>query len=281
MSIPQRALRSLLGVFAALALSGADAGVRVLHEARSADGTLTLQWLGRSDGTCTGMRLLQGTAALAGMARYARDCSRIRAPFSPDGQHVVFMQDAPGPIHVVPTRMLVGYLLGDVMADRVIYPSEQPGMPPSPERLVEFLGWRSPDVFEISGACCGGASRYSYILSQGRIVETCHKDALRPACLHRSPDGTQVVLLTGHGFHVVAQPSLEAFLLGNSTSTFVPVEAWRGVTRPTFLQWQPGGRLLLQGEAGDQQPHHFTLDVTTGELTKGARVEWEWKRELP
>lgn len=267
-------------ILCALLASAVDAGPRVTREVASPDGRYTLQWLAGSDGSCAGMRLLDGKSALRDQTRYLHECSRITVPFSPDGQHALFMADAVGPIHVVPVRTLAGYLQGELMADRVVYPSENPGMPPSPERLVEFLGWRNADVFELSGTSGGGASRYSFVLSQGRIVETCHKDALRPRCLFASPDGGHAVLLTSGGFHLVKKSALEGFLVGAEKSVFVPSSSWKGVVRPVFVAWQPG-RILLQGEADDGQPHEFLLDVTTGDITRGKRVEWDWKKELP
>src|SRR4051812_42071183 len=104
MHVPRRALLPIACILLALGVSGADAGVRVQREVKSPDGRYTLQWLAASDGTCTGMRLVDGKTPVEGLVRYATSCSRITTPFSPDGRNVVFLADAEGPIHVVPTR---------------------------------------------------------------------------------------------------------------------------------------------------------------------------------
>jgi len=72
--------------------------------------------------------------------------------FSPDGAHVLLLQDHYGPYHIVATHRLKHYLLGRAKPNYVVTQMTKPGDP----ALVHSEGhWVSEKEIQFSVTCCG------------------------------------------------------------------------------------------------------------------------------
>ena len=81
--------------------------------------------------------------------------------FSPDGAHVLLLQDHYGPYHIVATHRLKDYLLGHAKPDYVVTQMTKPGDP----ALVHSEGhWVSEKEIRFSVACCGTQEIVTYRL---------------------------------------------------------------------------------------------------------------------
>ncbi len=74
--------------------------------------------------------------------------------FSPDGAHIVLLQDRFGPLHVVSADHLKAYLRNESEADYVVGKLSPAGQ--SPTVVHRFARWLSNDTMEYVLACCGG-----------------------------------------------------------------------------------------------------------------------------
>lgn len=80
---------------------------------------------------------------------------------SPDGAHVLLLQDHYGPYHVVATNKLKDYLLGRAKPDHNATKSTKPGE----TALVHSEGhWISPTEMQFTVACCGTSEAITYRL---------------------------------------------------------------------------------------------------------------------
>ena len=81
--------------------------------------------------------------------------------FSPDGAHVLFLQDHYGPYHVVATHRLKDYLLGRAKPDHIVTKETKPGEP----AMVHSEGhWISEKEIRFYIACCGTQEIVTYRL---------------------------------------------------------------------------------------------------------------------
>jgi hypothetical protein len=76
--------------------------------------------------------------------------------FSPDGVHVLLLQDHYGPYHVVEVLNLKAYLEGEAEPDFVVSADILDNPPPSGAAAVHHdARWISPDTFQFQFTCCG------------------------------------------------------------------------------------------------------------------------------
>ena len=81
--------------------------------------------------------------------------------FSPDGAHILLLQDRYGPYHVVATDRLKDYLTGRAKPDHAVAKRTSPGEP----AWVHSGGyWVSPREIRFSVACCGTSDWVTYRL---------------------------------------------------------------------------------------------------------------------
>ncbi len=81
--------------------------------------------------------------------------------FSPDGAHVLLLQDRFGPYHVVKTDRLKDYLLGTARPDHVVTGARRPD---DPARVHSEGRWVSPKEIRFTAACCGTREMVTYRL---------------------------------------------------------------------------------------------------------------------
>ena len=243
------------------------------HHATSQDKAWRVEWMGRED-QCAGMRFSRGGKPVKA-TRFTAECSGVRAPFSPDGQWVLFQLSDVGPLHLVPVTALEMYLDGG-MPEAVLYPSEQAGMPPTPERRLTFVRWSGPNAMELTGAAQGALFRYSFQVG-GRMLQTCYLDGHRRQCAWPNSNNTFTVFTPQDGFHLVPRAALTAFLAGEGGEvTRFPNAAMKDVVRPVFVGWQDATTLVLRSEDSHGFPITRTYDVTSGKMGPPQPVTETW-----
>jgi len=81
--------------------------------------------------------------------------------FSPDGAHVLLLQDHYGPYHVIATGRLKDYLMGRAKPNYVV---TKPGRPTDPAKVHRDGHWISAREIQFTVACCGGRETITYRL---------------------------------------------------------------------------------------------------------------------
>lgn len=82
--------------------------------------------------------------------------------FSPDGAHVLLLQDHYGPYHVVATDKLKEYLTGRAKADYVV--TNESRKPDEPAQVHHDGHWISSSEIQFKVSCCGSTETLSYTL---------------------------------------------------------------------------------------------------------------------
>lgn len=83
--------------------------------------------------------------------------------FSPDGTHVLLLQDHYGPYHIVATDRLRDYLMGRAKPNYVV---TKRGRPTDPAKVHRDGHWTSASEIQFTVACCGGRETLTYRLGQ-------------------------------------------------------------------------------------------------------------------
>jgi len=83
--------------------------------------------------------------------------------FSPDGAHVLLLQDHYGPYHVVATDRLRDYLMGRAKPNYVV---TRRGRPTDPAKVHRDGHWLSAREIQFTVACCGSRETIIYRLGQ-------------------------------------------------------------------------------------------------------------------
>jgi hypothetical protein len=83
--------------------------------------------------------------------------------FSPDGAHVLLLQDHYGPYHVIATNTLKGYLTGERKPDYVV--TKVIGRD-EPARVHAGGHWISSSEVQFTASCCGTSETITYRLPE-------------------------------------------------------------------------------------------------------------------
>jgi len=112
--------------------------------------------------------------------------------FSPDGAHVLLLQDHYGPYHVVAADRLKDYLIGRAKPDYVV---TKRGRRTDPAMVHSGGHWISAGEIQLIVACCGSSETLTYRLGQKEALQASNTDStggyrlLADGSIHPDRDG--------------------------------------------------------------------------------------------